>query len=361
MSIHTLNARGNTLLEAMRNYFKLNPTQVRREIQAMHGTTVDILSRKGVEYSRLRSGLTPILNRHEAAFVFDSSEIKSSWYGVEVLRRVLPLLEPASTQSMLCGDLLGDDQRLIYEILSESLEFSRAFAFRHGTLLFAVYLNNMSDGTLRRMHSTLTTFPAYLGYIPTDFNSRAKTYLSTCLANVFVKNGRKVILGHEDDRPNEENINMPGYPFEEFGYEVLSLQDSYFSALLSFKIERPVFAGFEADSEMALNSISDEVFDIKDFQVVIDSAKHGYLLGEKGGKLHKARLVEFDREQLAGIIQAKLAANYIYNMTFLDVYDVRKFSLMIEVEREDGGYPTRLAAAFEYLPQDRALRLITLH
>jgi hypothetical protein len=37
-----------------------------------------------------------------------------------------------------------------------------------------------------------------------------------------------------------------------------------------------------------------------------------------------------------------------------------KFSLVIEIGR-DQGYPTRLAAAFEYKPDERTLRLITLH
>lgn len=360
-AIHTLNARGHIMLEVMRDYFKLTPQQLRPEIQSMHEATIGILSRKGIDYSSLRSGLVPVLKRYEAALIFDSTAIESSWYGREVMQQVLPLLEPTSTQSVLCGDVLGEDQGLIYEILCESLELSRPFSFKHGTLLFAVYLNNLSEGTLRRLHSSLASFPAYVGHIPTTFSSRAKTYLSTCLVNVFLKAGRKVILGHEDDRPNDENINMPGYPFEEYGYEVLSLQGSYFGVFLSFKVERPIFGGFEVDSEMALTSISDDVLALKDCRVVIDPAKHGYLLSEKSGKLHKARLTEFDRVELEGIIQSKLAANYIYNMEFLEKHDVMKFSLMIEINRDDGGYPTRLAAGFEYLPQDKLLRLITLH
>lgn len=359
--IHTLNARGHIMLQVMRDHFGLKPAQVRREIQGMHTAAIDILAKKGIDYVRLRSGLTPTLNRREAAFIFDSTAIESSWYGMEVMRQVLPLLEPESTQSLLCGDLLGDDQYLIYEILFESLELARSFTFKHGTLLFAVYLNNMSEGTLQRMHASLASFPAYLGYIPADYSTRAKTYLSTCLVNVFLKNGRKVILGHEDDRPNHENINMPGYPFEDFGYKILSLQESYFGIFLSFKIERPVFSGFEVDSEMALNAISDSVLDIRDFRVDIHPAKHGYLLSEKGGKLHKAQLADFDRDALERTIEEKLAGNYLYNMTFLEEHDVKKFSLMIEMERQDGGYPTRLAAGFEYLPDDKVLRLITLH
>src|SRR5205814_5035695 len=171
--IFTLNARGHLMLEVMRDYFKLTNSRLRAEIQAMHRSAVDVLKAKGIPYEVLRPGLTPVLNRHEAGFVFDSSVIQSSWYGLEVMRHVLPLLEVKSTQSVLCGDLLGEDQQLIYEILRESMELSRSFTFRHGTLLFCVYVNNLSEATLKRMHEGLAAFPAYLGYIRSTFGSRA--------------------------------------------------------------------------------------------------------------------------------------------------------------------------------------------
>ncbi|MEB2320746.1 MAG: hypothetical protein OZ935_19055 [Pseudomonadota bacterium] len=69
------------MLEVMRSYFKLSPKQMRQEIVALHKQTVEVLRQKGIDYGSLRSGLAPVLNRHEAAFIFDSSEIKSSWYG----------------------------------------------------------------------------------------------------------------------------------------------------------------------------------------------------------------------------------------------------------------------------------------
>lgn len=359
-SIHTLNARGHLMLDVMQSYFKLSPAQMRKEIMGLHKQAVEVLRQKGIDYGSLRSGLAPVLNRHEAAFIFDSSAFKTSWYGREVFGQVLPLLEPATTQSLLCGDLLGRDQNFIFEVLRESLVLSRPLNFRHGTLLFAVYLNNLSEGTLARMHSSLSLYPAYVGHIPTTFGTRAKTYLSTCLANVGLKVRKQIVLGHEDDRSNSENVNLPGLPFEDAGYRVLSLQESLEGIFLSFKIERPVFPGFEADSNISLNAISEDVLSLRDCAVYIEPAKHGYLLTEKAGKLHKARLDDFSREELEAVIQRKLSSNYIYNMEFLEEHDVVKFSLMIEIERGEG-YPTRLAAAFEYLPRDRRVRLITLH
>lgn len=139
------------------------------------------------------------------------------------------------------------------------------------------------------------------------------------------------------------------------------MQSDYFGVFLSFKIERPLYKGFEGDSEMALNAISDQVHPLIDFTVVLEEAKHGYLRADKLGKLQKARLADLDRHQLASLIKSKVAANYIYNMVYLPPHDVMKFNLMLEVEREDGGYPTRLTAALEYIPKDKVLRVITLH
>jgi len=359
--IFTLDARDNVMLEVMRDYFKLSNPVVRREIQAMHRAMVAALASKGITYSELRPALVPQSNHHEAGFIFDSQYIESSWYGLEVARAILPFLDKRTTQSVLCGDLLGDDQHLVFSILQESLVLARSFEFVHSTLLYCVYLNNLSDAALRRLHTELTRFPAYVGYIPATFASRAKTYLSTTLVHSFLKNGQKVIMGHEDDRPNEENVNMAGYPFEEFGHQVLSLQSSHFDVFLGYKIERAVYDGFKVDTEMALNAVSDHVLPLEEFTVLLEDAKHAYLVSKKAGKLRKAGIADLDCEDLAALIKSKIAASYIYNLVYLKEHDVIKFNLMLEVPRHDGGYPTRLTAALEYKPQQKTLRVITLH
>lgn len=359
--ILTLDARDNVMLEVVRDYFKLSDPVVRREIQGMHLATQKVLASKGIKYADLRAGLVPSTDRHEAGFIFDSQCIESSWYGLEVARAILPLVDKRTTQSVLCGDLLGNDQSLILSILEESLVLSRSLEFVHGTLLYCVYINNLSDAALRTVHSKLAHFPAYVGYIPATFASRAKTYLSSTLVNSFLKNGPRVIMGHEDDRPNEENVNMAGFPFEEFGYQVFSLQSSYFDVFLGYKIERAVYDGFKVDTEMALTAVADHVMRLEECIVLLEEAKHSYLMSEKAGKLHKAGIADLDREDLAGLIKSKIAASYIYNLAYLEEHDVIKFNLMLEVARRDSGYPTKLTAALEYMPKKKTLRVITLH
>lgn len=359
--IFTLNARGNVMLEVMRDYFRLTTAVMHREIQELHLATQEVLQSKGIAYAQLKSGLVPIVDRHEAAFIFDSQCIDSSWYGLEVAKVTIPLFDKRSTQSVLCGDLIGDDQRLIFDILQESLVLARSFTFVHGTALYCVYVNNLSDAALTTFHQALCKFQPYVGYIPTTFASRAKTYLSSILVNTYLKHGATIVMGHEDDRPNEESVNLVGYPFEEYGYCVASLQSTYSDLFLGYKIERPVFPGFEVDTEMSLNAVSANVLPIDDFTVELEEAKHDYLKSEKLGKLEKAGVSDLDRIALAQLIRAKVTASYIYNLACLPDHEVIKFNVMLEIPRVDGGHPTRVLAALEYQPTRKNLRVITLH
>jgi hypothetical protein len=356
--IHTINARGHLMLGTIRDFFKIGAADMQKEILRMHRDTVKILASKGIDYASLRSALVPKADKHEAAFVFDSTEIESGAYGPEMLSHLLPLLDKRVTQSILCGDILCKDQELVFDALEESMLLSRSFAFRHSPLLYAVYVNNLSAPAVSRIHEELAGYPAYLGYIPTSNGSRAKTILSFCMANFFLKHGDAIILGHEDDRPNTENINITKYPLENSGYRIASLQSNYFGIYLSYKIERPVFAAFEEDSEMALNAISNDVIKLRDFTVVLDEAKHAYLQNAKQGKLDSAGLANASRNEIAALIQSKINSSYIYSLEYLEYHDVMKFNLIVELSRP-GSSPARRMAALEYRPAEKVLRVLT--
>jgi len=358
--IHTLNSRGHMLLEFLRDHFGITGERMKREIQLLFSDATRILASKKIDYSGLRNALVPTMDRHEAAFLFDSTEISSSNYGREVFNHLLPLLDPRTTQSILVGDLLGRDQQLVFEILKESMILARSFTFKHSSLLYGVYLNNLTDAMVERLHQELRNFRAYLGYIPTTFSSRAKVYLSTCMAGFLLKKGKTLIMAHEDDRSNTENVNITLYDLDQCGYRVSSLQSNYFSIFLTYKIERPVFEGDQADVELALNAISSQAQPLREFDVQLDEAKHGYLINEKLGKMHKAGLAQADRAMIQSIIRAKVNESYIYNLVYRDEHDVMTFNIMVEIGRSNG-YPTRMTAALEYVPAKKTLRVITLH
>ncbi|MCC8556397.1 hypothetical protein LN543_22205, partial [Xanthomonas hortorum pv. gardneri] len=91
--IHTLNARGNVMLEVTRDYFKLSFRQMQQKIQIMRNSVENELAQKGVSYDKLKSALVPDRKRREVALVFDTLSIESSWYGFDVFERIIPLLD----------------------------------------------------------------------------------------------------------------------------------------------------------------------------------------------------------------------------------------------------------------------------
>lgn len=358
--IHTVNSRSHVMLEILRDHYGLAESRMKNEILRLHGELIEILAAKKINYAELRSALVPSMDKDESIFLFDSSVVASGLYGREVFNRILPLLDPRTTQSILVGDLLGDDQRLIHEILVESMVLARSFTFKHSTLIYGVYINNLSSTAKEHINNALVSYPPYLGYIPTTFQSRAKIYASTTMAGFLLKKGKTFIMAHEDDRSNLENINITLYDLEQYGYKIVSLQSYYFSIFLSYKIDRPVFNFDTTDIEIALNSISSNVQALDGFDVILDEAKHGYLVNNKLGKMKKAGLAEIDRMKIERLIKQKVSNSYIYNLVYHEEHDVMKFNIMLELERADG-YPTRMTAALEYMPNQKSLRVITLH
>ena len=358
--IFTLDARDNVMLEVVRDGLKLSTSEIGKEIVSLHLATQKILASKGIPYLELRSGLVPSTDHNEAAFMFDRGHMQSN-YGFEVAHAILPILDKRTTQSVLCGDLICNDLSYIPRIMKESLVPARAFDFKDSNALYCVYINNLTDGAIQDLHSRLVNFPAYIGYVPTTFATEMKTFLSTMLVHAFLKHKSKVIMGHEDDRSIEENVNMAGYPFTQFGYEILSLPSMYFDIFLGYKIERAVYPGFAVDTEMALSAISNKVIPLRDCVVFLEEAKHGYLLAKKLGSLQKAEIDDLERTDLEELIKSKIALSYIYNLNYSEKYDVAKFNLMLEVPRSSGGYPTRLLVSLEYIPQEKILRVLTLY
>lgn len=181
------------------------------------------------------------------------------------------------------------------------------------------------------------------------------------LVNAYLKHKRVIICGHEADRPESENVNMPGYPFEENGYTVRSISGDYEGVFLSYKIERPVFPGFETDTEFALNAVSPEPLKPSELELRIDQAKLEYLATVKEGSLKRIGLLNSDAATLKSLIHSKLSSNYIYNMSYEPTHQTTKFNVILEVSDPAREERFRVLVALEYLADQKALRLITLH
>lgn len=360
--VHTLNARGNVMLEVIRDYFELSPDQMLFQIQQMRDQVARILNSKGVVYEDLRAALVPDRGKLEIALIFDTMKIEDSWYAYQVFEHIIPLLDLRTKNSILVGDYIGENsqQETLFEAFCEAVCPIRQVDYRHSSQFYVVYINNLTDTAFQKLADGLLDYEAYVGCVNTTYQSFFKTLLSMMLVNLCLKVGSKIIQGHEDDRDDAENVNLSGMPFEKNGYDCISLRSDLEGVFLSYKIESPVFNGFEADRKMSINAVNASPSTLDGFDVQVEDAKLAYIKGAKGGSMHHAGLEGVSLEELQAIIKQKLRSNYIYNMSYLEEHNVTKFSIIIEVEGKDG-HPFRLMAALDYRPDDKILRLVTLY
>jgi hypothetical protein len=360
ITVHTLNARDNVMLEVVRDHWALPSEHMRSEIAALHNRAVNVLASKGVVYAELRSALVPQADKREIALFFDSTEL-GGWYGLPVHDAILGILHKKSSRSILSGDYIGENevQDLLYELFDEFVTLVRNVTYRHSSQFYVVYLNNLTDNMFDTAVAGLAKMNGFVGYADMTYASRLKWYLSTILPNTYLQH-RNIIIGpHEDDRPDSDNINLSGYPFEKHGFQIRSFPSDFLGILLGYKIERPVFSGFKTDTEFALNAVSSTPLPLDDLEIEIDQRKLDYLIGNKAESLKGAGLWGADVDALRELIRDKLQSSYVYSMTYTGEHDTAKFNVMLEA-RSGNGKPFRFLAALEFISDERKLRLITL-
>jgi hypothetical protein len=130
--------------------------------------------------------------------------------------------------------------------------------------------------------------------------------------------------------------------------------------LKTYKIEREVLNGFQGDVQMSINAITENVFNISDFTIQIDSHKFQYLLKSKTGSLKRLGSAGMSIPELESSIKSRIDSNYVYNLTYLPEFETIKFNIMIQYLRQDTGLPIRLTVALEYKAKEKLLRVITL-
>ncbi len=360
ISIHTINARGYIGFDILRDHFKISNINLQRDILNSVAYLSDILDAKGVQYSQLRSVLTPSLDKEDVCLLFDSSQIHDSWYGGFVFNKFFPLLNKKSNHTILCGDLICSSTKLANTMLKDTANLAKKVNISTPSQIYCVYISNISKASIESMSSTLQDLDCFIGYANMTYGSLLKYHLAMHLCNCCIKFGSKIICAHEDDRPNEENSNLVGYPYESYGYHLSSIQGAFYSPYLSYKIECPVLAPLKSDVDVSLNALSIDIKNLGEMEVMVESGKIGYLHKEKLGKLQMAGMVGITSEELARKIKEKINNSYIYGMTYLDNFNTMKFNTMLQFPHLGNGHPMRAVAALEYKPKDNVLRLITM-
>jgi hypothetical protein len=361
--IHTLEARGNIMLDVIAEEFRVAPEQMAREIQRAHKEVCETLATKGIDYAALRTALVPLADRREVCLVFDSSQIDTYSYGAHVFERVMPLLDRRASHSVLTGDLLSHSSemnRRLPQELARSLFEANPYEYRHSSQFYLVYVNNLSDTHVLRFHIGLQTYKPYCGYIDCTYASWMKLAISTMLPADFIVHRGLALSEHEDDRPHQEDINIRARPFEENGLRVRSIPSLYYGLFLSYKIERPPFPG-DRDVEFSLNAISATPATSLNVNVRVDAAKVGYLMSRKRGVFQRAGLTHLDAGSLSTLIADRLTSNYIYDLEYNPSHNLIRFNTLIEVSPPLARVRHRFTVGLEFIPTERAVRVITMY
>lgn len=360
-TIFTLDARDNILLEFIKERFKLDESRIYEEINNAFSDLLSILKKKKINYQDLKHALIPS-ECNEIALVFDRYKIESSWYGLPIMSAILPLFDKNSSHSVLVGDYIGGGsvQNQLQTEFFKLIKPARFITYRDNHEYYLAYINNLSDKMVYTITNNLISFNPYVGYFDLTYASILKTYLSSILIRLFLKTKLTIIQSHPDDVSNDDDENTSSYPFEDFGYTCKSVPSMYYGLFLSYKIERQILEGFKSDTIFSINSITDKVFDITEFKLLVEEKKFHHLLQAKADNLFRSGISTLTIPELENIIKEKLNSNYIYNLTFLKDFGTIKFDLLIETTRTDNNKPFKLNIGLEYRPSDKTLRLITM-
>ena len=354
INIHTLNARGNIFLSVVKESFKVSDQRMHLEIKALHEKCVQILKDKGIEYQTLKNCLIPQCKRKEVALIFDTKLIDSGWYGKDAMNQIIPLLDKNLSCSVLAGDYIENSihaRQVLGEQIKKNVSFSNQY--------YIVYINNLTDEMLDKIRNGLQYYSPFTALIDTTYETAFKIYLSNMLCHVFIKHKSIILQGHEEDRSHLEDINTIGYSFEENGLMCRSVPEPYHGVFLTYKIERPVFSGFEEDTSFSLNSVDPEPFDLNTCEIHIPEEKLQYLKSEKN-KVFKNAGIDISlltTDILSQKISEKMNNNYIYNLSFNE-YDTKKeikFNIVIEISEK-----FKVLCSLAYELENKKVRLITL-
>jgi hypothetical protein len=277
-----------------------------------------------------------------------SAEICSFAYALPVHSEILPLFSKESSHSVLTGDYASSgNQELLFQMLVDNLVSANETVYHHGSQYFMVYINNLTDQMIRSFHEGLSHVPFYAGYVDTTLSSPLKTCLSLRLVQTYIKHRKIIIVRHEPDVSDDKDVNTLGYPFEESGFTVRGMRDYLGSALLTYKIERPVVRGFDP-----------EPLTLTELEVREDAPMFDNLSHEKRESLSRIGLLGGGRSKLKAMIAERIASSHIYNLSYDSEYDTTYFNVVLEVIDHNGFAPFRLLVGLR--SRDNCLSVIKL-
>ena len=359
--IYILNARDNMIMELINSMIP----EIHQDINNNFDILLEQLSKKGIDYYELKNALIPSRDeeKFEIAFIFNSKYLceHTMFYGEEIFKKILPILNKESTQSIFIGDYVKTkymNYNTLKEMFLESIKYINKCDYIDNMDFFIVYINNITRKQIEDMISKLKNEEFFVGFMELKYASIIKQYLTEILCPLCIKHKDLIIAPHLSDRDEKENYNETGYPYIENGFRFKSINEMLYNLFLAYKIENNTYD--KDDLEFSYNIITKLAPEYNDIKVLIDENKLKYLKEQKTGTMKSLDLLECTVEELEQKIMIELYNNYIYNIE-INKYNIFKFNVLIELQSNDKKIKRKVNVALEYKPKEKILRLITMY
>lgn len=327
------------------------------------------LNLKGISYKDLKGALVPNQdkNKFETCFVFDSIQINDADYGYHIFEKLIPLLDKKSTYSILSGDYIDslykqvpNSQYLLRSVMNDALERCHESEYKYSGQYYLVYVNRLTQDQRTKIVEGLRQYSWFVGFADLTHKSLFKSYLSTILTTVCIKNRDRVIMSHPSDYADEEDINMRGFPFETNGFSLSSVNDDSYGAFLSYKIESEV--PDKDDVSFSFNALFPKFDSFEKVELIISADKWSkYLTDHEKGKGQIVELLGYnssDKDRFAKEVFKQICANYIYNID-KNEYGVLMFNVCVELPTIND-HIRKTTIALKYHPDTGSIEVVTI-
>lgn len=362
MTIHTFDSRDYIFWEIYRDYFRKSEVDIHKEIQKTFNLTVSKLREKNIEYAELKNILTPQKNKKEIGFIFDSTKIDNTSYGIVVLDNFKIAIGSIKNSAVFFGDITAGHSRQaqlnIRTAMMDEVVLFNDLNFKHATQYFVVYFNNLTTKILNSILEKLHTVSYFVGYADHSYGSRLKDVVSMSIGQQFLLHKGKALQAHADG--DAEDVNHTIFDFENTSINCVSIDDNLYNSFLRYKIKRRYFNMDNSDQLFSVNSVNQEVDIINGYNIIIEDSKLEYLVKNKSGSIKKIVGDDFSKQDLIHQIAANINTNYLFNLD-LNEYGCLKFNTDIEFRDKIKNENSRCIASFEILMQSKQFRLITMY
>jgi hypothetical protein len=366
--IYTFDNSGYIGYSLIKKSFNMSDEDIYDTISEDFNLLLRRLEMKGIVYDGLKGALIPNQDKdmYETCLIIDRTQVPSSGYGRFVFGELIPLMDDKSTYSILHGDYVDimdgrkGIQKLLKDALEENLHRCNESIYQSSEQYYLIYINRLTKGQRDKIIEGLEKQRWFTGYIDTTYNSIFKSYIAGVLTNLGIKYKNKIIAPHPLDYEDEDNVNMLGYPFEQFGYQYVSINDTSFYPFLCYKIER----GFsdKEDIGFAFNALFPKFDSMDKIHLEIKDEKWDkYLTNKDKGKgelLERLGFNNVDKKKFAELIYRKICSNYLYNLR-KNEYGAYLFNVCAELETIHGNM-RKTTIALKYLPDLGVIQVNTI-